>query len=158
MCDQNQAEYGSGSNCIVVGSFFVMKILVVKELAKNLKNIDKQEYLNLGLKNNLKNNFDIHKCAVHVITKVMLSNAKDLLPVQLIIQGIHRTFALAIPDPKLARINLSLQTHDKMISACCRYQNTGVEITMKVLAPHNNTNETHLTHLYKTYKDLCTEQ
>ncbi|KAF0541198.1 gephyrin: PROVISIONAL [Gigaspora margarita] len=118
----------------------------------------KQECSNFGLKNNLKNDFDMHKCAVRVITKVMLSNVKDPLPVQLIIQGIHRTSALAIPDAKSARIYLSLQTRDKIISARHGHRNTEVEITMKVLAPYNNTNETHLTHLHKTCKDLCTEQ
>ncbi|CAG8660392.1 5150_t:CDS:2, partial [Scutellospora calospora] len=80
----------------------------------------------------------------------MLSNVEDPLPVQLIIQGIHRTAVLIILDSKFTRINLSLQTRDKIIAAHRAHHDTEVEITMKILAPHNNTNEAHLTHLHKT--------
>ncbi|KAF0450146.1 proteophosphoglycan ppg4 [Gigaspora margarita] len=118
----------------------------------------RQECSNFVLKNNLKNDFDMHKCAVRVITKVMLSNIEDPLPVQLIINGVHKTSILLTPDPKFTRINLSLQTRDKVIAARCAHRNTGVEIAIKMLEPHNNSNETHLIHLHKTSKDLCTEQ
>ncbi|CAG8652532.1 25642_t:CDS:2 [Gigaspora rosea] len=110
----------------------------------------KQKFPNFGLKNNLTNDFDMHKCGVIVITKVMLSNVKNPLPVQLIIKGVHRSSALMTPDLKSTRINLSLQTYDKVIVARRAHHNTGTEIAMKVLAPYNNTNETYLTYLHNT--------
>ncbi|RIB05642.1 hypothetical protein C2G38_2219090 [Gigaspora rosea] len=118
----------------------------------------KQKFPNFGLKNNLTNDFDMHKCGVIVITKVMLSNVKNPLPVQLIIKGVHRSSALMTPDLKSTRINLSLQTYDKVIVARRAHHNTGTEIAMKVLAPYNNTNETYLTYLHNTSKNICTEQ
>ncbi|CAG8799921.1 6167_t:CDS:1, partial [Racocetra fulgida] len=33
-----------------------------------------------------------------------------------------------------------------------------VEIAIEILDLNNNSNETYLTHLHKTSKDLCTEQ
>ncbi|RIB02447.1 hypothetical protein C2G38_2227816 [Gigaspora rosea] len=117
----------------------------------------RQECSNFFLKNNLKNAFDMHKCAVRVITKGMLSNVEDSLPVQLIISGVHKTSILPTPDPKFTRINLSLQTRDKVIAARRAYRNTGVEIAIKMLKPHNNSNETHLTHLHKTNQLVTTD-
>ncbi|CAG8566056.1 19700_t:CDS:2 [Racocetra persica] len=84
----------------------------------------------------------------------MLSNIKDLFSVQLIINNIHRISILLTPDPKFMRINLSLQICDKVIATRHVHYNTGVEIAIKILKLHNNSNETHLTHLHKTSKDL----
>ncbi|CAG8755138.1 16231_t:CDS:2, partial [Cetraspora pellucida] len=97
-------------------------------------------------------------CGVRVITKVMLSNTEDPLPVQLIIKGVHKSSALMTLDLKSIRINLSLQTCNKAIAACRAHHNTGTEIAMKVLAPYNNTSETYLTYLHNTSKDICIEQ
>ncbi|CAG8676879.1 3431_t:CDS:2, partial [Cetraspora pellucida] len=51
-----------------------------------------------------------------------------------------------------------LQTYDKVIAARHAHHNTGTKIAMKVLAPYNNTNETYLTYLHNTSKDICMEQ
>ncbi|KAF0432480.1 gephyrin: PROVISIONAL [Gigaspora margarita] len=85
----------------------------------------------------------MHKCAVQVITKVMLSNVKDSLLVQLIVKGTHRSSAISVAEPKLGKINLSLQARDKAIIACYRYHSSGTKIAIKILAPYNNTNETN---------------
>ncbi|CAG8841668.1 44817_t:CDS:2, partial [Gigaspora margarita] len=62
----------------------------------------------------------------------MLSNVKTSLLVQLIINGVHKTSILPTPDSKFTKINLSLQTHNKVIAACYAYRNTGVEIAIKI--------------------------
>ncbi|KAF0438408.1 proteophosphoglycan ppg4 [Gigaspora margarita] len=120
--------------------------------------ICKSECSNFNLNNNLKSDFDMHKCAVRVITKVMLSDVEDPLPVQLIVKGTHRSSSIPAAEPKLGKINLSLQARDKAIIARRGHHSSGTEIAMKILAPYNNTNETDFQYIYKTSRDLCTEQ
>ncbi|RIB24314.1 hypothetical protein C2G38_2168847 [Gigaspora rosea] len=118
-----------------------------------------EECSNFHLKNNLKNNFDMHKCAVRVITKVMLSNVEDTLPVQLFIEGIYRSSSIfAVSESRPTRIKLSLQAHVKVIAARHAHYSTGVKIAVKILVLHNNANEADLELINKTSKDSCSEQ
>ncbi|CAG8738871.1 13413_t:CDS:2 [Cetraspora pellucida] len=118
----------------------------------------KSKCSNFYLKNNLKNNFDMHKCAVQIIMKVMLSNIKEPLPIQLVIKGTHRSLSIPAAESKLGRINLSLQTRDMAIAARHGHHTSGMEIALKVLFPYNNANEINLRHVHKSGKDLCNEQ
>ncbi|CAG8491186.1 15642_t:CDS:2, partial [Cetraspora pellucida] len=118
----------------------------------------KSECPNFYLKNNLKNDFDMHKCAVQIIMKVMLSDIEEPLPVQLVIKNTYRSLSIPAAEPKLGRINLSLQTCDMAIAAHCGHRTSGTEIALKVLFPYNNADEINLRHVYKSGKDLCNEQ
>ncbi|CAG8532348.1 17763_t:CDS:1, partial [Racocetra persica] len=76
---------------------------------------------NFYLKNNLKNDFDMHKCAVQFIIKVMHSDIKEPLPVQLVIKDTYRSLSIPAAEPKLGRINLNLQTRNMAIATHCRH-------------------------------------
>ncbi|CAG8542009.1 16574_t:CDS:2 [Cetraspora pellucida] len=89
----------------------------------------KQECSIFWLKNNLKTNFDTHKCSVKIITKVMLSDVEESLPVQLFIEDTHRSLHIL----------------------------SGVEIALKLLAPYNNTSKTDLRYMCKTNQLVTTE-
>ncbi|CAG8812334.1 25725_t:CDS:2, partial [Gigaspora rosea] len=81
-------------------------------------------------------------------------NVEDTLPVQLFIEGVHRSSSiLAVSKSRPTRINLSLQARDKVIAAHRAHHSTGVEIVVKILAPHNNANEAGLEPINKTSKD-----
>ncbi|CAG8844376.1 33583_t:CDS:1, partial [Gigaspora margarita] len=61
-------------------------------------------------------------------------------------------------ESRPTRTNLSLQACDKVITAHCAHYSTIVEIIVKVLALHNNTNKADLELINKTSKDLCSKQ
>ncbi|CAG8800224.1 8636_t:CDS:1, partial [Racocetra fulgida] len=61
-------------------------------------------------------------------------------------------------EPKLGRINLSLQARDKAIMACRRHRTSGTEIALKVVASYNNASEVDLQYVHKADKDLYTEK
>ncbi|CAG8843269.1 21668_t:CDS:2, partial [Racocetra persica] len=78
---------------------------------------------------------------------VMLSDIEELFPVQLFIEGTHRSQHIpVVSQSKVSRINLSLQACDHTIMAHRAYHSSGVEIALKLLAPYNNTSEIHLRH------------
>ncbi|RIB23534.1 hypothetical protein C2G38_2242639 [Gigaspora rosea] len=96
---------------------------------------------------------------LRIITKVMLSNVEEPFPMQLFIEGAHRSpYIPAVTEQKSKRINLSLETRDKAIAARHAHRSTGMELAMEILAPYNNLNENQLNYAHKNNKDLCIEQ
>ncbi|CAG8557010.1 17813_t:CDS:2 [Cetraspora pellucida] len=66
----------------------------------------------------------------------------------------HRPLYIPVAlQPKVARINLSLQSHDHAIAAHHAYRSTGAEIALKLLAPYNNMSATHLKYVCETDKN-----
>ncbi|CAG8707260.1 6602_t:CDS:2 [Cetraspora pellucida] len=57
-------------------------------------------------------------------------------------------------EPKLGRINLSLQTRDMAIAAYHEHCTSGMEIALKVLFPYNNADEINLRYVHKSGKDF----
>ncbi|CAG8699079.1 3464_t:CDS:1 [Ambispora leptoticha] len=89
----------------------------------------------------------------------MLSDVEEPLPVQLFVEGTHRPLHIPVASqPKVARINLSLQSRDHAIAAHRAHRSTGAEIALKLLAPYNNMSATHLKYMRETDKSICTEQ
>ncbi|CAG8536519.1 6762_t:CDS:2, partial [Scutellospora calospora] len=66
----------------------------------------KEDCLNFQLKNNIFNEFDMHKYSVHVITKVILSRIETEFSMQVILLSSH-IFSILIPHVlTINRINL----------------------------------------------------
>ncbi|KAF0495988.1 proteophosphoglycan ppg4 [Gigaspora margarita] len=87
---------------------------------------------------NSKNPFDMHKCSVRILTKVMLSEIDTEFPVCMTIKGIHVPQNIIQETTALSRINLNRETRDLAIKSHQADKHTTKEIKMKLLAAYNN--------------------
>lgn len=112
---------------------------------------------NYGLKNNIKSDFDMHRCSVRVITKVMLSDVGTDLPVHMQISGAHVPPNVVHETTGPLRINLSREARDLAIISHRADKRTTKEVKMKLLAQHNGASENQLTQLYESQHSVCDE-
>ncbi|CAG8766783.1 13402_t:CDS:2, partial [Gigaspora rosea] len=100
---------------------------------------------NYRMNNNLKNRNDMHKCKVHIITKVMLSMVAEQFPIQLYIQGQHiPTNVFTQHESAVTHLNLSRNIRDQVILSRRADGCTMKEIKLKLLAPFNGISKEQL--------------
>ncbi|CAG8735385.1 20649_t:CDS:2, partial [Cetraspora pellucida] len=112
---------------------------------------------NFKLKNNVSNEFDMHKCSVRVITKVMLSQIKTEFLMQVILSGSHISSILIPHISTINRINLNYETRDIVIHGRHESNMTTTQIMRNLLAPTNNAPKNELKEILDNKKFACNE-
>ncbi|CAG8648358.1 11757_t:CDS:2 [Paraglomus brasilianum] len=101
-----------------------------------------EECPNYGLKNNIKNDFDMHKCTIRILIK-----------------GQHIPENIAVNhQPSISRINLSHKTRDLILSSRRGASSSKMGVMMKMLVQYNEASVNTIKEELKSQKNICTEQ
>ncbi|CAG8749969.1 3895_t:CDS:2, partial [Gigaspora rosea] len=111
---------------------------------------------NYGLRNNLRNGNDMHRCSVRVHSFSRLSYLNSSHPLRIKIEGTHLpSNILNAVVPKISRINLTREVQDKIIISRHADHRTTKGIKGKLLVSLNGASEEELNNALLNSREIC---